>query len=115
MNVFVLFVTLFFMSFLYYCIGNITAFISFFHMSLILVLYDGKMWRREYYFGRKETTDMTEIRVNMLGEFSIEANGVRINDSDNRSRKIWLLLAYMIYFRNSAISQDRYVSVIWGE
>lgn len=56
-----------------------------------------------------------DMKINMLGEFSINSGDARINDSDNRSRKIWLLLAYMIYFRKSSIPQDRLVSVIWGD
>ena len=37
------------------------------------------------------------IFVQMLGEFSITLNEKTITDSANRSKKVWLLLAYMIY------------------
>ena len=37
---------------------------------------------------------ITSLKVNMLGGLSIQSGGAEINDSDNRSRKVWLLLAY---------------------
>ncbi len=54
-----------------------------------------------------------KLQVKMLGGFSIEWNGKRIDDSENRSRKIWLLLAYMICFRDRRINQDELVSALW--
>ena len=36
------------------------------------------------------------LRVCMLGSFSIELDGGLIDDGGNRSKKVWLLLAYMI-------------------
>ena len=55
-----------------------------------------------------------EFRITMLGEFSIELNGQRIGDSNNRMRKVWLLLAYMICTRTSRATQSRYLSLIQG-
>jgi DNA-binding SARP family transcriptional activator len=55
------------------------------------------------------------LQVRMLGEFSIQYGEQEINDSDNRSRKVWLLLAYMIYCRNRSISQEELVGLLWGE
>ena len=37
------------------------------------------------------------IKVCMLGEFSLQNGSVGVNDGDNRTKKVWLLLAYMIY------------------
>jgi len=51
------------------------------------------------------------IKVNMLGSFMIERNGCCIGDESNRMRKIWLLLAYLIYSRNYPISQDNYLAL----
>ena len=39
---------------------------------------------------------ITSLKVNMLGGLSIRSGDVEINDGDNRSRKVWLLLAYMM-------------------
>ena len=40
--------------------------------------------------------DSGTISVRMLGEFSITLNEKAITDTTNRSKKVWLLLAYMI-------------------
>lgn len=55
------------------------------------------------------------LRVCMFGEFSLSVGGQSVNDGDNRSKKVWLLLAYMIYFRNRGISQDELIELLWGE
>ena len=48
---------------------------------------------------------ITSLKVNMLGGLSIQSGGAEINDSDNRSRKVWLLLAYMIYCRKRPVTR----------
>lgn len=59
--------------------------------------------------------DLSIFSIRMLGEFSIQSGDVEISDKDNRSRKIWLLLAYMIYCRNQPVSQDKLITLLWGE
>ena len=59
--------------------------------------------------------ELSAFSIRMLGEFSIQSGALEINDKDNRSRKIWLLLAYMIYCRNQPVSQDKLISLLWGE
>ena len=44
------------------------------------------------------------LRVQMLGEFTLQYGCQEISDNDNRSRKVWLLLAYMIYCRSRSIT-----------
>ena len=56
-----------------------------------------------------------QLRVRMLGGFSIGLGDQKIDDSENRSRKIWLLLAYMIYYRNRPITQEELTELLWGE
>ena len=56
-----------------------------------------------------------ELRVCMLGGFSISLGDREINDGDNRSKKVWLLLAYMIYCRNRSISQEELIDLLWGD
>ena len=58
---------------------------------------------------------LEDVRVRMLGNFSIQSGGQEISDSDNRSRKVWLLLAYMIYCRDRPVSQEELVGLLWGE
>lgn len=59
--------------------------------------------------------EQSALQVHMLGSFSIELGQKEINDGDNRSRKVWLLLAYMIYCRNRSISQEELTGLLWGE
>lgn len=58
---------------------------------------------------------LCELRVRMFGDFSIRYGTEEISDNDNRSRKVWLLLAYMIYCRNRAIAQDELIGLLWGD
>lgn len=57
----------------------------------------------------------SELHVQMLGRFSLRIGDRELNDSNNRSRKVWLLLAYMIYCRNRPISQDELVGLLWKD
>ncbi len=59
--------------------------------------------------------DIQSLEVQMLGRFAVRLNGQEINDNDNRSKKVWLLLAYMIYFRNRSITQSELVHLLWSE
>ena len=51
----------------------------------------------------------------MLGSFSIELDGGLIDDGGNRSKKVWLLLAYMIYYRKRPVSQEELTALLWGD
>ena len=55
------------------------------------------------------------IFVQMLGEFSITLNEKTITDSANRSKKVWLLLAYMIYCRSHSITPSDLINLLWSE
>ena len=54
------------------------------------------------------------LEVRMLGEFSLSLGPSRISDSDNRTKKVWLLLAYMIYNRTHLIPLQEMVDLLWG-
>ena len=55
------------------------------------------------------------LEVRMFGNFSVRKGDQEINDNDNRSRKVWLLLAYMIYCRSRSITQDELVGLLWND
>lgn len=57
----------------------------------------------------------TPIRVHMLGVFSIELDDKVVDDSSNRARKLWLLLAYLIYNRKSFTPQANLIRVLWDD
>ena len=54
------------------------------------------------------------LNVRMLGEFSISLGEHTIDDGSNRMRKVWLLLAYLIYTRQKRSTQDQFLSLIRG-
>lgn len=55
----------------------------------------------------------TPIRVRMLGSFTLSAGDVQIKDSDNRSKKVWLFLAYLIYNRGKNMEAQSYIDLLW--
>ncbi len=54
------------------------------------------------------------ISVQMLGGFSIRLGAHNVDDRSNRMKKVWLLLAYLIFCRNSVTTQDNYLSLLQG-
>lgn len=56
-----------------------------------------------------------QLCIRMLGTFSIEWNGKQIDDSNNRAKKVWLLLAYIIYCRGRAVTQEELTGLLWGD
>ena len=58
---------------------------------------------------------MEALNVQMLGGFSISTKTNQISDRDNRSRKLWTLLAYLIYHRHRIVLQEELIELLWGE
>lgn len=58
---------------------------------------------------------MEPLYVQTLGSFSLRAGDVTISDSDNRTRKVWALLAYLLCYRGRVISQKKLIELLWGE
>ena len=52
------------------------------------------------------------LRVQMLGKFSLYWGDTELNDADNRMKKVWLLLAYLIY-RRSTVTPDEITALLW--
>ena len=51
---------------------------------------------------------MAEIlKVQMFGELSVSYGENTVDDASNRMRKVWLLLAYLIYTRQKRNTQDQ--------
>ncbi len=54
------------------------------------------------------------LQITMLGGFSLTAGEVTLDESSNRMRKVWTLLAYLIYSRSSRVTQEHLLSVVQG-
>ena len=58
---------------------------------------------------------MEELHIQMLGGFSLRIGDRVLADTDNRSRKTWVLLAYLIYQREHPVSQKKLIDLLWGD
>ena len=56
-----------------------------------------------------------DIRIRMLGEFSLTAGDNTISDSVGRSRKVWSLLACLVCNRQRVLSQQKLIELLWGD
>ncbi len=54
------------------------------------------------------------LHVTMLGSFALSYRGNTVDENSNRMRKVWTLLAYLVYSHNRRITQDNLLSVIQG-
>ena len=53
------------------------------------------------------------IDVKMFGEFSISINGKTITDLKGRTKRVWLLIQYLILNRNNTVNIEQIVRDIW--
>lgn len=53
------------------------------------------------------------LHIGMLGSFTLEHDGNSISDQNGRSKKLWLLIAYLVVFRGREISQNDLVDLLW--
>lgn len=58
---------------------------------------------------------MEPIQIRMLGEFCLRAGDREISENDNRTKKIWLLLAYLVCHRGRPVSQKKLIELLWGD
>ena len=59
--------------------------------------------------------DNHKINISMFGSFTFAKDDIVLNDSSNRSKKLWMLLAFLIYNRDKHISQEKLISLLWSE
>lgn len=55
------------------------------------------------------------IRVKTFGGFSMSYGDKVISDQDNRSKKLWTILEYVIAFHDRSIPQSTIIDLIWNE
>lgn len=55
----------------------------------------------------------TKVYGELLGGFTLQVGESTLYDSVNRSKKMWNLLAYLLIFRQRAISQTELIDVLW--
>ena len=57
---------------------------------------------------------MKQLIAKMFGNFSLQMNEVIISDTDTRSKKVWILLAYLLYKRDRIVSRRELIQLLWG-
>lgn len=55
------------------------------------------------------------LQIKMLGEISFTLGSACVSDKSNRSAKIWLLLAYLVFHREEIVTDETLVTLLWGE
>lgn len=54
------------------------------------------------------------LQVQMLGRFTLRYGDRTISDSDDRSRRVWSLLAYMLYNHGRSFAQEELIHLYWS-
>lgn len=55
------------------------------------------------------------LRISMLGRIELRVGDICIDDSINRSRKMWNMLAFIVNHRDRPISQQEFIDNLWGD
>ena len=58
---------------------------------------------------------MDELKIQMLGGFSLRLGKRELQDTDTRSKKVWVLLAYLIIHREQIVTQRTLIDLLWGD
>lgn len=58
---------------------------------------------------------MEPVQVRMLGEFEIQSGDVILRESENRSRRLFCLLSFLICHREHPVSQYKLIRALWGD
>lgn len=55
------------------------------------------------------------ISIQTFGRFTIRRGDAVISETDNRSKKLWKLLEYIVHNRHRPIPQEELIALLWGE
>lgn len=55
-----------------------------------------------------------QLQIRMFGGLSLQSGAHVITDRDNRSRKVWHLLAYLITRRSRPVPAGELIEILWG-
>ncbi len=55
------------------------------------------------------------LKVQMLGGFSLAYGESRVDDTQNRSKKVWALLAFLLCNHGRTISQKELIDLLWSD
>jgi len=55
------------------------------------------------------------IEISMLGEFTVKCGGKTASETNDRSRKKWSLLKYLVAFKDREVSQNELIELLWSD
>ena len=55
------------------------------------------------------------LKVSLLGTFSLSTDDNTITSEINRSKRVWLLLAYLLYNRRRIVPLTELIDLLWGD
>ena len=58
---------------------------------------------------------MNHFHIQMFGNFVLSTDDAMITDGDNRSKKVWQLLAYILCHRGRQIPRKELIQLLWGD
>lgn len=58
---------------------------------------------------------MKHLQIQMFGNFAFSEGENMISDIQNRTKKVWLLLAYILCKRGQIVSRKELIQLLWGE
>lgn len=58
---------------------------------------------------------MEHLHIQMFGNFALQTGNARISDGDNRSKKVWLLLTYILCRRGRSVTRRELIDLLWGD
>lgn len=62
-----------------------------------------------------QTDANQQIVVDMLGKFSIQFGNEAYVANDGRTKKVWILIEYLLSNRKSDISQEKLIEILWSD
>lgn len=63
----------------------------------------------------EKTSASEKITVKMLGGFTISQGDRVISESDGRTKKVWMLIEYLLAHRRNDISQEKLIEILWED
>ena len=58
---------------------------------------------------------MEHLHITFLGPICLQTQTCQISENDNRTKKIWSLLSYLICQRGRVVPQQKLIELLWGE
>ena len=59
------------------------------------------------------SADVKNVKITMLGGFSISVDGHVLTDEANRSQKLWNVLSYLLVHRDRNVPQSEFIEQFW--